>query len=154
MWVVKTCTMVVQLTTTKADLGIQIPSVADNGDVKADKVDAPDAIKADGDEVVVIPTTRLYNRQRNFRPSLLVEPRILAPYVVINTADADAKGISQSDVVEVTAGGATVKVRANVSDAIGQGVVALPRHLTDAATPMFITTGTVSKVAEAVASGD
>jgi len=138
----------------KGGLGIQIPAVADNGDVKAGKVDAPDAIKADGDELVVIPTTRLYNRQRNFRPSLLVEPRVLAPYVVINTADADAKGIGQGDVVEVTAGGVTVKVRANVSDAVGQGVLALPRHLTESATPMVITTGTVSKVAEAVASGD
>ena len=138
----------------KGGLGIQIPTVADNGDVKTAKVDVPAGISADGDDVVVIPITNLYNRQRNFRPSLLVEPRILAPYVVINSADAEAKGISQGDVVEVTAGGASVTVRANVSDAIGQGAVALPRHLTEAATPMVITTGTVNKVAEAVASGD
>ncbi len=138
----------------KGGVGMQIPTVADNGDVKAEKVDIPAAVKADSDELVVIPTTRLYNRQRNFRPSLLVEPRVLAPYVVINSADAEAKGISQGDVVEVTAGGTSVNVRANVSDAIDQGAVALPRHLTQTATPMVITTGTLSKVAETVASGD
>jgi len=138
----------------KGGLGIQIASVADNGDVKAGKVNIPDAVKAGKDEVVVIPTTRLYNRQRNFRPSLLVEPRILAPFAVVNSDDATAKGIQQGDVIEVVADGVSVRVRANVSDEIAKGSVALPRHMTDTATPMTVTVGTINKVAEAVASGD
>jgi NADH-quinone oxidoreductase subunit G len=96
----------------------------------------------------------LYNRERNFRPTLLVEPRVLAPYVIINTADAKRKGIGQGDVVEVVADTVTVRVRANVSDDIAKGSVALPRHLTASASPMVVTTGTINKVAEAVASGD
>ncbi len=138
----------------KGGIGVQIPSVADNGDVKAGKVDAPSALKAGKDEVVVIPTTRLYNRQQNFRPTLLVEPRILAPYAVINSEDAKAKGISQGDVVEVVMSNTSVRVRANVSDEIAKGSVALPRHLTETVTPMVVTTGTINKVAEAIASGD
>lgn len=135
-------------------IGIQIPSLADNGKVKTSKIKTPDKIKVGKSEVVVIPTTKLYNRQRNFRPTLLVEPRILAPYVVINTEDAKAKKISQGDVVEVSTDAISVKVRANVSDEIAKGAVALPRHLTETVTPMMVTTGTISKVAEAVASGD
>lgn len=135
-------------------IGVQIPTVADHDSVKTTKIGKQTAIKASKDEVVVIPITKLYNRQRNFRPSLLVEPRILAPYVMINTDDAKAKGISQGDVVEVSANGASVRVRANVTDEIAKGAVALPRHLTETATPLMITTGTISKVAEAVASGD
>jgi NADH-quinone oxidoreductase subunit G len=138
----------------KGGLGVQIPSAADNGDVKAGSVEMPAGISANGSELVVIPTTSLYNRQRNFRPSLLVEPRILAPYAVINSADAEAKGIRQGDVIQVAVAGVSVNVRANVSDEMSQGALALPRHLTDAATPMVITTGTVNKVSEAVASGD
>ena len=135
-------------------VGIQIASVADNSKVKTTKVKAPTAIKASKDEVVVLPTTRLYNRQQNFRSTLLVEPRVLAPYVVINGADAKKQKINQGDVVEVKADNVSVRVRANVSDDIEKGSVALPRHLTDRATPMVVTTGTISKVAEAVASGD
>lgn len=140
--------------TNKGGLGIQIPSLADGGTVKASKVSTPAAIKAGKDEVVVIPTTKLYNRQRNFRPTLLVEPRVLAPFVIINSDDAKKKGINQGDVVEVSAGNVTVRVRANVSDDVAKGSVALPRHLSDTATPMVVTAGTINKVAEAVASGD
>jgi NADH-quinone oxidoreductase subunit G len=140
--------------TNTGGLGLQIASVADNDKVKASKVKSPDAIKVGKDEVVVIPTTKLYNRQRNFRPTLLVEPRVLAPYVVINTEDAKAKGISQGNVVEIRTENVTVRVRANVSDDVAKGSVALPRHLSDTATPMSVTTGTINKVSEAVASGD
>lgn len=131
-------------------IGIQIPSAADNGKVATAKIAKQDNIQAGSDEVVVIPITKLYNRQRNFRSTLLVEPRVLAPYVVINADDARAKGISQGDVVEVTADGVSVRVRANVNDDIAKGAIALPRHLTESATPMVITTGTINKVAEAV----
>lgn len=135
-------------------LGIQIASIADSESVKVGDVKLPTEIKAAKDEVVVIPTTRLYNRQVNFRPSLLVEPRILAPYVVINHEDAKKKKIAQGDVVEVTVGNVSVRVRASISEEIAKGSVALPRHMTPTVTPMLITTGSINKVAEAVASGD
>ena len=56
--------------------------------------------------------------------------------------------------VEVRADDVTVRVRANVSDDVAKGSVALPRHLSNTATPISVTTGTISKVTEAVASGD
>ena len=141
--------------TNTGGLGIQISTSADSG---AKQKKSP--LKLSGDvpvgenECLVVPITRLYNRQRNFRPTLLLEPRILSPYVIINSSDAADAGIGQGDIVEVHAGESRVRVRADVSDDIAAGSVALPRHLTDEAVPLEMTVGTISKVAEAVASGD
>ena len=141
--------------TNKGGLGRQIPSRADGGEpLKKIKAAAPAPIQADENEVVVIPTTRLYNRQRNFRPTLLIESRILDAHVIVHTADADARGIRQGDLVELRAGGATVRARAIVTDEIAQGSVALPRHLTDETAPMVIAAGTLNRIAAAVASGN
>lgn len=141
--------------TNKGGLGRQIPSLADGGEpLKKIKGAVPAPIQAGENEVLVIPTTRLYNRQRNFRPTLLIESRILDAYVIVHAADADARGIRQGDLVELCAGGAKVRVRAMVTDEIAQGSVALPRHLTDEAIPMSVTPGTMNKIAAAVASGD
>ena len=136
-------------------LGVQIPTAADKGKVMKPLAVSADAEPQAGDgEIIVMPVTRLYNRQRNFRPTLLLEPRILAPYLTINRADAERMGIFQGAMVELRAGAAQVRVRANVSDDIAEGAVALPRHLTETPIPLAVTTGTISKVTEAVASGD
>ena len=86
-------------------LGIQIPAAADGKkNLKPVAVSAPAPVAADEGELLIMPVTRLYNRQRNFRPSLLMEPRILAASAILNSADAQALGIIQDDVVEITAG--------------------------------------------------
>jgi len=132
----------------KGGLGIQIPTAADNGDkVKAGKVSLPGDIKATGKKLVIIPSTRLYNRENVFKPSTVVHPRVMQPYVEINQADADKMGIEQGDVVEVKAENAqAVRVKAYVNGGAPQGAVVLPRHLTDTPTPMEITVGEISKV--------
>ena len=136
-------------------LGIQIPSQADSGQpLNKAKITLPNPIQIGENEVLVIPTTRLYNRQRNFRPTVLMEGRVLEAHAVIHTADAQARGIQQGDWVELRAGDAVVQAQAVLSDEIAQGSVALPRHLTDEPTPMAIAAGTLNRVAAAVASGD
>ncbi len=136
-------------------IGIQIPAVADkNKKLKPKELgDAGEGLVGEG-EVLIMPITRLYNRQRNFRPSLLMEPRILAPYAIIHPADAQRFGVVQDDVVAISAGDSAVRVRATISDEIAAGIVVLPRHMTEAAVPLTITSGTISRVAEAVASAD
>jgi len=135
-------------------LGIQMPARADARKPRTKKVvaEAPPSV-AEG-EVAIVPITSLYNRQRNFRPTLILEPRILRPYAVINAEDAAALGVGHGDVLEIRAGESLVRAQAILSDDMASGVVALPRHLTDEAIPMTITAGTVSKVGEAVAAGD
>ena len=136
-------------------LGIQIASAADRGQKpKKAKLAVPPNIEVGENGVVVMPITRLYNRQRSFRPTLLLEPRILSPFVIINSADAENMGIAHGDMVEVSAGESRVRVLAQVSDEIARGAAALPRHMTDEAIPMMLTSGVINRVTEAVASGD
>ena len=136
-------------------LGIQIPSRADkNRRLQPRRLPAFDAVDVRENELMIMPVTRLYNRQRNFRPSLLMEPRILRPHAVINAQDAAALGIAHDDFVEIRAGDARVRVRAALSGEIASGVLALPRHMTEAAIPLEPTSGSISRVAQAVAAGD
>ena len=135
-------------------LGIQIPSVADDKKLKPVAISEPEAISAVNGELLIVPVTRLYNRQRNFRPSLLMEPRILAAYATMNPDDAQTLGIIHNDVIEISAGESTLRARVCISDEMAAGAVALPRHMTDAAVPLTMTAGTVSRVSQAVAAAD
>ena len=141
--------------TNEGGLGVQIASAADRGDLpQITEISLPDNIVIYENEVLVMPITSLYNRQRTFAPTLLLEPRILSPFVIINTADAENMGIAQGDLVRVSAGKARVRVHARLSDEIDRGAVALPRHMTDEAIPMTLTRGIIFKVSEALATGD
>ncbi len=141
--------------TNTGGIGVQIPAAAEGKKtVKPAELEEVDVVTAGDGEILVMPITRLYNRQRNFRPSLLMEPRILAPYVLINPDDAQLLGIIQGDMVEIVAGESTVRAQATLSDEMSAGAVALPRHMTDAAVPLWLTAGTVRRVAVAVASAD
>jgi len=75
-----------------------------------------------------------------------MHPRVLAPYVEVNAKDAEKMGIAQGDVVEITADGVAVRVKAHVNGGAPQGSIVLPRHLTNEATPMHLTVGEISKV--------
>ena len=100
-----------------------------------------------------MPITRLYNRQRNFRPTLILEPRILKPYAIVNADDAAGLGVKAGDIIEIRAGDSSVRVQAALSDEIAAGAIALPRHLTDDPVSMTVAAGSIRKVAEAVAVG-
>jgi NADH-quinone oxidoreductase subunit G len=129
-------------------LGVQIATAADKGDAlpsgekSAAKVQTP---KAKSGEMLVVPTTRLYNRERVFQPSELMHARIPEPYVEINSADADRLKIKDGDFVTVKAQSVSVRVRAHVNGGAPAGTVILPRHLTDSAIPLTISVGEVTK---------
>jgi NADH-quinone oxidoreductase subunit G len=131
----------------RGGLGVQIPTAADQGEeVKATKVSLPKATAIGSGEVLVIPATRLYNREKLFQPSALVHPRVLMPYVEINEADAEKMGVHSGDVVEVAFGGGAVRVKAHVNGGAPEGSVVLPRHLTDNPVPMGLAVGKITKV--------
>ena len=141
--------------TNTGGLGVQIPTASDRRKGRRPRqLPAFEQPAASEDEVLIMPITRLYNRQRNFRPTLILEPRILTPFAVINTEDAAAMGINEDDIVEINLGESSVRARAALSDDISAGAAALPRHLTEEAIPLTITTGSIRRVAEAVAVGD
>lgn len=131
----------------KGGLGVQLPTSADKGEsVSAFTIESPALPKAGKGQVYVIPSTVLYNRQTTFLPSLMMHPRVLAPYVEVNAKDAEKMGIAQGDVVEIKTDGVAVRVKAHVNGGAPQGSIVLPRHLTNEATPMHITVGEISKV--------
>ena len=134
-------------------LGVQIPTTADNGeDVAVGEVNLPAKLQAADDELIIVPTTRLYNQQNIFKPTTqeLADPRLMLmiPHVGLNSDDADELDVATGDVVVVDANGTMARVRAKVHSGVPKGVAVLPRHLGETATPMMVTTGTVSKVAE------
>ncbi|MDX2162877.1 MAG: NADH-quinone oxidoreductase subunit NuoG [bacterium] len=137
-------------------LGVQIASAAETGSALSSgasvNVEAT-AITVERGQVLVVPTTVLYNREQTFRPSetALMETHVPAPFVEINEADARTLGVNDGERVEVSVGSVTVQVRAHVNGSAPQGVVLLPRNLAETATPLMIGAGTITKVLEAAA---
>ena len=124
-------------------LGVQLETTADAGEkVAKGDVNLPDAVSAGSGELLIVPTRELYNRERVFRPSIaaMMAPRTPNAYVELNAADADKLGISNEDTVTVSFDGGEVKVMAYVNGSAPEGTALLPRHLTETATPMALTT--------------
>lgn len=131
----------------KGGLGVQIATAADNGEtVTAGEVKLTDPMSAEDGKLVIIPNTLLYNRESTFKPSTLVHPRVLQPYIELNSADAEKMSIVQGDVVEVITPEMSVRVKAYVNGGAPEGAAVLPRHLSDTTTPMQITIGEIKKV--------
>ncbi len=137
-------------------LGVQIASAAESGSALASGVTMVDvettAVNVASGEVLIIPTTTLYNREQTFRPSAenLMELRVPAPFVEVNAADAEKYAIADGDMVEISANGMSVRAKAHVNGAAPQGTILLPRNLAETASPMMITAGTIAKVIEMV----
>ncbi|KXK13626.1 MAG: NADH-quinone oxidoreductase subunit G [Chloroflexi bacterium OLB15] len=131
-------------------LGVQIATAADEGGaVEAGDVKPEKAVKVSKGELLVVPTIRLYNRERVFQPSEahMMAARIADPYVEINAEDAVKLNLKDGDVVKVDVGaGHSVNVRAHVNGAAPKGSVLLPCNLQEAASALTITSGTVTKV--------
>lgn len=137
-------------------LGVQAPTAADAGEkVTVSKPKAADVPAAKKGGILVVPITRLYNHERVFEPSIeeVMRQRVAEPYVQINAADAKKLKVNDGDMVQVKVGDVEVRVRAHVNGTAPEGVVLLPRHLADSATPMTIEAGQVSKVSELVVEG-
>lgn len=131
----------------RGGLGVVIASAADNGGVvTGGTVNLSEPPKLAKGEFVIIPVTRLYNRETQFQPSAVMYPRIMTPFAEISEADAHKLGIVNGDIVQVSAGNSSVHVRAHVDGGAPEGSVVLPRHLTEEAAPMVLTVGQVSKV--------
>jgi NADH-quinone oxidoreductase subunit G len=132
-------------------LGIQIATAADLGESMAEGSVTQPTVPTGG--LLVVPITRLYNREWTFRPSEaeVMAARVDAPYVEINSADAASLQINDGDPVEVSVNGQALQVRARVDERTPQGAILVPRHLIPGvAVPISLSVGQVSRVAELV----
>ncbi len=130
----------------KGGLGKQIALEA--GD--AVTVEAPAALAVGDDQLLIVPSSQLYDRSTLFKPSTMMHPRVPLPYALLNTDDANRLGILHGDTVEVDFGEDRVRVRAVVSQEVSAGAIVLPRYLTTTPTPMTPTAGSVRKVTEPI----
>ncbi len=137
----------------KGGLGVQIASTSESSKPKAGKAELPVVPSTGAGELLVIPTVRLYNRSNMFKPSALVHPRVLVPYISLSPADAKSLKVATGDVVEVRFGDTSVRVRVSIEESISAGVAFLPRQMTDTPTPMIPTAAVVVKTAEPVTVG-
>mgnify|MGYP005837875941 CR=1 FL=1 len=136
-------------------LGVQIATSADQGDKPAPgTVALPDVPKAGRGKLLLLPVTRLYNRERVFAPSQLVHARVPEPYAEISAADAKRMKIRDGDMIAVAADGLpVVRVRAVVSAGAPENTVILPRHLTAEPVPLAPAVAEVSQAGELVVEG-
>lgn len=131
----------------RGGLGVQLKTAVENGEaVNAAPVELVNAPRSQAGQMLIVPTTVLYNRERTFLPSALMHPRVMMPYAEINSVDAAKLGITSGDVVEIVADTMRVRVKAHVNGGAPEGSIVLPRHLTTEAVPMTMTLGRVSKV--------
>ncbi len=137
----------------RGGLGVQIPADADRGEVKPVAPDLPDSVKAEKGKFLIVPITRLYNRERAFRATDIVSPRVPAPFALLNPADAQRLGVDAGDTVEIEVDdGPAVQVLARLDESMPRGSLALARHLTTTAMPLTPATGSVSKVTVSAAA--
>ncbi|PJF25014.1 MAG: hypothetical protein CUN53_14920, partial [Phototrophicales bacterium] len=130
-------------------LGVQMATAADRGEpVEIAEVMLPDLVTVDDGQMLVVPTTRLYNRELTFRASeeALMRARIADPYVEINHADAARMQIADGDMVDIIVSGAALRARAHVNGGAPEGSVVVPRYLADAPAPLTIAVGEIKRV--------
>lgn len=119
-------------------LGVQLRCSADCGEnVRAKRVRPLKAPQANRDELLVIPTVSLYNRERRFAESAVMHERVPAPYVEMNRDDAEALVIEDGERVTLTLpdGGALHQLQVRVNGRAPQGALLLPRQLSDVPVP-------------------
>ncbi len=132
----------------RGGLGVQIPTEADTGKTpKASKPKLPKAIKAGRGKLLVLPVVSLYNRERMFRPSDLMDVRVPAAYAVLAADDAKRLKVQPGDTIEIEVeDGPAVQVEVRVSESLPKGTLLLPRHLTTTAMPLAPAAASVSSV--------
>jgi len=129
----------------KGGVGVQIASAAESGAVQPGSVSEV-KLPAHKGKLLVVPTTRLYNRERVFRSAELVHPRVPDAFVEINHDDAKKLGIHNGDMVNVVVENAQpVRARAHINGGAPKGSIVLPRHLSDNPAPLSIAVAEVIK---------
>jgi NADH-quinone oxidoreductase subunit G len=131
----------------KGGVGLQIPLM---GDAKKADVKLPDDMKSSGKEIIIVPTTKLYDRSNAFAPSVLVHGRIAAPHALLNPEDAKKLSVADGDMIEISFGKSSLVVRAVVTEELSAGAVVLPRKLSEEASPLSPTSAAIAKAALAV----
>ena len=118
-------------------LGVQLASAADRGEtLRAERVRPLKPPQARKDELLVIPTVSLYNRERRFAESEVMRDRVPAPFVEMNRDDAEGLAFEDGERVRLTLpGGDALSLTLRVNGRAPQGALLLPRQLSETPLP-------------------
>ncbi len=129
-----------------AGLGQQWPSTAEAEALTISAPKVPGKVAASGKALVVVPVTRLYDREPLLVRSAMLSERLPEAYVTLNADDAEAAGVADGDTVEIAFDGLMVTAQALIDNLVPKGTALLPRRLQKHGTPRAATAATVSKL--------
>jgi NADH-quinone oxidoreductase subunit G len=129
-------------------LGVQWPSAAENAGAQLSTrpAEAGEALKADGDNLVVVPVTPVYDTETVFYKTDLLHQRVPAPHVGLNPADAGRLGVVSGDMLAVTVDGREIVAAAYVDGRVPAGVATMPRRLQRQGAPHAATVAQIGKL--------
>jgi NADH-quinone oxidoreductase subunit G len=110
-------------------LGVQIAPSSQRGAQPALGWVQPPVLNYPENGLLAVPVTRLYDRGSTLQFSSTLQPRLPEPSIILNPDDARLWGISEGDVLAVTAGENTSRLAARVEAGTPQGVALVPRSL-------------------------
>jgi NADH-quinone oxidoreductase subunit G len=117
-------------------LGVKLPAGAESGQpVAAGKLAQPHTPERPADAWLVVPITRIYDRDNVTRRSQGLIKRIEANWVALNPADAERLGVARHDQVTLGWEGRQATLAARLDPALPPGVALVPRHAEGALPP-------------------
>jgi NADH-quinone oxidoreductase subunit G len=133
--------------TNEQGLGVQLKSGAERGQpVTPHAVDVPHVAAAG---LRLVPIAVLYDRGTTFAPSRLMHPRVPAPHVLLNPADAARLEVQAGEEIELAGAAFSLTVAARLDGRVPEGAALLPESLGPGA-PLSPVAVMVNKLASAV----
>jgi NADH-quinone oxidoreductase subunit G len=129
-------------------LGVKLPTGAELGQGPATgKVAQPHSPERAADAWLVVPITRIYDRDNVTARSHGLIKRIESNWAALNPADAERLGVAKGDTLTLSAAGREASLVARIDPALPPGVVLVPRHSAAGAVPPWPTHARLARAA-------
>jgi NADH-quinone oxidoreductase subunit G len=110
-------------------LGVQLTSGAERGESPALTFDPPAELAIEGESLLAVPITVLYDRGTSLEASAVLGPRLQNPQVRLSPKDAEKLGLEMGSTASLKIAGTTTSLLAYIDNSIPTGTVLVPRSL-------------------------
>jgi NADH-quinone oxidoreductase subunit G len=111
-------------------LGVQLQPLAEREDkIPLGWLAPAEMTPLEGDGLLAVPVTRLYDCGGTVAHSTILLPRIPEPYISLNQANAISRGIAEGASVKIHLNGATYTARARLDESLPIDIALVPRSL-------------------------
>jgi NADH-quinone oxidoreductase subunit G len=108
-------------------LGYQLQPAAQKGEQVS--LGAVQPLEIDGEEILAVPVTILYDRGWTVTSAELLQQRIPQPYIVVHPETTASAGITDGAMVKLEISGLEFESTAHLDETIPQGIVLVPRSM-------------------------